>query len=157
MTRSDVSDFPQKAIAKLPFAAAIIALLGLADAIYLTIHHYTAEAVPCGLEFDCGAVLNSSYAEIAGIPLAAFGAAAYLTAIVLALLTAFGNRFTWKMFGMQATMMALVSGYLIYVQYALIKAWCQYCLISAAISFVLFLLFWTSFFIWSPKRISFAD
>lgn len=137
----DANSKPRTTIAKLPAAAAIVALLGLADAVYLTIHHYTAEVVPCGLEFDCGAVLSSSYAEIAGIPLAAFGAAAYFAAFSLALLTAFGNRLTWTLFGIQATMMALVSGYLIYVQYYLIHAWCQYCLISAATSFTLFLLF----------------
>jgi len=155
VTPTDANGSSQKTIAKLPLAAAIVALLGLADAIYLTIHHYTAEAVPCGLEFDCGAVLNSSYAEISGIPLAAFGAAAYFAAFSLALLTAFGNRITWNLFGIQTTMMAAVSGYLIYVQYAFIKAWCQYCLISAAISFTLFLLFWISFLIWRRKPTSY--
>jgi uncharacterized membrane protein len=133
-------------VAKLPITAAIVALLGLADAIYLTIHHYTAEAVPCGLEFDCGAVLGSPYAEIAGVPLAAFGAAAYFAAFSLALFTAFGNQGLWKVFGIQATLMAVVSVYLIYVQYFLIHAWCQYCLVSAAISFTLFLLFIVSIF-----------
>lgn len=137
---------PRSTIAKLPIAAAIVALLGLTDAVYLTIHHYTAEVVPCSVEFDCEAVLNSKYADIAGIPLAVFGAAAYVVALMLALLTAFGKRITWNMFGIQATMMALVSGYLIYVQYAYIHAWCQYCLISAATSFTLFLLFMVSLF-----------
>ena len=135
----------KRRLPKLPIAAAFFALSGLADAIYLTIHHYTAEAVPCGLEFDCGAVLNSKYAEIGGIPLAAFGAAAYLAALSLAILTALGNRLTWNMFGIQATMMAVVSGYLIYVQHYYIHAWCQYCLISAAISFTLFAIFFVSF------------
>ncbi|MBK8465525.1 MAG: vitamin K epoxide reductase family protein [Chloracidobacterium sp.] len=153
MTLTDANEKPRTTIAKLPFAAAIVALLGLADAIYLTIHHYTAEAVPCGLEFDCGAVLNSSYAEIAGVPLAAFGAAAYFAAFSLALLTAFGNRITWNLFGIQATMMAVVSGYLIYVQYAFINAWCQYCLISAGISFTLFLLFWVSALLKTRKAV----
>ena len=134
-------------IAKLPIAAAIVALAGLADAVYLTIHHYTAEAVPCGLEFDCGAVLSSPYSEYAGIPLAAFGAVAYFIAFSLALFTAFGNHGLWKVYGIQATIMALVSGYLIYVQYALIHAWCQYCLVSAATSFTLFLIFIGSIFV----------
>ena len=100
------SDNTKQTIAKLPIAASVVALVGLADAVYLTIHHYTAEAVPCGAEFDCGAVLNSSYAEIAGIPLAAFGAAAYFVAFSLALLTAFGERRMWKFYGVQASLMA---------------------------------------------------
>ena len=148
MTSSGVSaNTAGSTIAKLPIAAAIVALAGLTDAIYLTIHHYTAEAVPCGLEFDCGAVLGSPYAEIAGVPLAAFGAAAYFTAFSLALLTAFGNDVTWRLYGVQATLMAVVSGYLIYVQYFLIHAWCQYCLVSAATSFTLFLLYIASIFV----------
>ena len=144
---------PKATIAILPIAAAIVALVGLTDAVYLTIHHYTAEAVPCGLEFDCEAVLNSRFADIAGIPLAAFGAIGYLTAFSLALLTAFGKRLTWNMFGIQATMMATVSGYLIYVQHYYIHAWCQYCLISAATSFTLFLIFIASL-VFRPSRSS---
>lgn len=142
MTRVDIpSNNARPVVAKLPIAAAIVALVGLTDAVYLTIHHYTAEAVPCGLEFDCGAVLGSAYAEVAGVPLAAFGAAAYFLAFSLALFTAFGNHGLWKIFGVQATLMAVVSAYLIYVQHYLIHAWCQYCLVSAATSFTLFLLY----------------
>lgn len=146
------SDNTKQTIAKLPIAASVVALVGLADAVYLTIHHYTAEAVPCGAEFDCGAVLNSSYAEIAGIPLAAFGAAAYFVAFSLALLTAFGERRMWKFYGVQASLMAAFSAWLIYVQYFFIHAWCQYCLVSAATSFTLFLLFIASIFVATRKQ-----
>ena len=147
MTIPDPVNNAKETIAKLPIAAVIISLIGLTDAIYLTIHHYTAEAVPCGLEFDCGAVLGSSYAEIWGIPLAAFGAAAYFIAFSFALLRAFGDRRMWKLFGIQTTLMAVASGYLIYVQYFLLHAWCQYCLVSAATSFTLFLLYIASIFV----------
>lgn len=138
---------PRCGIAKLPIAAAIVAVAGLADAIYLTIHHYTAVPVPCGLEFDCGTVLSSPYAEIYGIPLAAFGAAAYFVAFSLAVLTAFGDRRIWKLFGIQTTLMAAFSCWLIYVQYFYIHAWCQYCLISAATTFTLFLFYVISIFL----------
>jgi len=138
---------PVARVVKLPLTAAIVALIGLADAVYLTVHHYTAEPVPCGAEFDCGAVLNSSYAEIAGIPLAAFGAAAYFTAFSLALLTVFGRASLWTLFGIQTILMAAFSAWLIYVQYALINAWCQYCLISAATTFTLYLIYLISRFL----------
>jgi uncharacterized membrane protein len=134
-------------IVKLPLAAAIIALIGLADAIYLTVHHYTAAPVPCGADFDCGSVLSSPYAEIGGIPLAAFGAAAYFSAFSLALLAAFGNRALWTLFGAQTILMATVSAWLIYIQYAVIHAWCQYCLVSAFTTFTLYLLFLASRFL----------
>lgn len=129
-----------KAVAKLPLLAAVFAVAGLIEAVYLTIHHYTAEAVPCGEGFDCGAVLSSQYAEIGGIPLAAFGAIAYFLAFSLAILAAFGNRKLWLIFGVQVSLMALTSLYLIYLQAFVIHAFCQYCLISAAITFTLFII-----------------
>lgn len=134
-------------IAKLPLAAAIVALLGLADSIYLTVHHYTAEPVPCSILEGCETVLTSSYAEIGGVPLAALGAAAYFAAFSLALLAAFGDRRMWKLYGVQATIMACVSGFLVYIQGAVIGAFCQFCLLSAVTSLTLFVLFVVSLFI----------
>ncbi|MGE3466460.1 MAG: vitamin K epoxide reductase family protein [Pyrinomonadaceae bacterium] len=131
----------QTSIAKLPLAAAIVSLVGLADSIYLTVHHYTAEPVPCSIIEGCEQVLTSSYAEVAGVPLAAFGAAAYFAAFSLAILTVFGDARTWRLFGVQATIMAGFSFWLIYVQAALIGAFCQFCLLSAISSVVLFILF----------------
>jgi len=137
------------AMPKLPLLAAVVALGGLADAIYLTIHHYTAEPVPCGEAFDCGAVLSSAYAEFGGIPLAVFGAAAYFVAFSLSVLAAFGNRIAWKLFGFQVALMALFTLWLIYLQAFVIKAYCQFCLISAAVTFTLLIIaliskFWRS-------------
>jgi uncharacterized membrane protein len=149
---SDAEFLPEQSankIVKLPLLAALIALVGLADAIYLTIHHYTGEKVPCSISGGCEAVLSSSYAEIGGVPLAIFGEAAYFIAFSLAILAAFGNRLMWKIFGLQATLMALFSVYLLYVQKYEIREFCQYCLLSAATSVTLFLIalisrFWRS-------------
>ncbi len=60
----------ENTVAKLPFLAAVVALGGLADSIYLTIKHFTGEKVPCSIVEGCEQVLTSSYAEIFGIPLA---------------------------------------------------------------------------------------
>ena len=136
----------KRTIAKLAIAAAIVSLIGIVDATYLTIHHYTAEAVPCGAEFDCEMVLTSKWADIGGIPLSIFGLLAYLFAFTLAAISISGKRLTWNIYGIQATIMAIVSVYLIYVQHYYIHAWCQYCLISAATSFTLFLVFLISLF-----------
>lgn len=136
----------QTTIAKLPVAAAIVALAGLADSVYLTVHHYTAEPVPCSILEGCEQVLNSQWSEFAGIPLAAFGAAAYFVAFSLALLTVFGDRRTWRLYGVQATIMAGFSGWLFYVQAALIGAFCQFCLLSAISSVLLFIIFVASIF-----------
>ena len=141
---------PRPTIVVLPLIAAVVALFGLADAIYLTVHHYNAEPVPCGEGFDCGMVLSSPYAEIGGIPLGAFGAAAYFIAFSLALLTAFGRPQLWKIFGIQTILMSAFSCWLIYVQYFYIHAWCQYCLLSAASTFTLYLIYLISTFL-QPK------
>jgi uncharacterized membrane protein len=132
---------PERARPLIPAIASVIAIVGLADSIYLTVHHFTAEPVPCSLIDGCETVLTSQWAEIAGIPLAAFGAAAYFVAFSLALLTAFGDRRMWKLFGAQSATMAAVSLYLVYVQGALIGAFCQFCLLSAFSSILLFVLF----------------
>lgn len=136
----------QTTIAKLPVAAAIVALAGLADSVYLTVHHYTAEPVPCSIIEGCEQVLNSQWAEFGGVPLAAFGAAAYFVAFSLALLTVFGDRRTWRLYGAQATVMAGFSGWLIYIQAAMIGAFCQFCLLSAISSIILFVIFIASVF-----------
>lgn len=124
----------------LSYLAILVALIGLGDAVYLTIHHFTLVPVPCGDAFDCGQVLTSDYAEIAGIPLALFGAIAYFSAFSLATLAAFGNRKMWFLFGVQACLMAAFSLWLLYLQAFVIGAFCQFCLISAATTFVLFII-----------------
>ena len=136
-------------IAKLPLLAAIVALCGLADAIYLVIHHYTFELPPCVEGFDCAAVLTSPYATFGGIPIAIFGSIAYFTAFSLAILTVFGNRLTWRLFGIQVILMALFTSWLVYLQAFVIKAFCQYCMISAGTTFTLLIIalaskFWRS-------------
>ncbi len=128
-------------VAKLPLLAALIALGGVADAVYLTVKHYTGEQVPCSIIAGCEQVLTSSFAEIAGVPLAAFGALAYFAAFSLAVLAAFGNRSMWKIFGVQVTLMAIFTAWLIYLQAFVIHAFCQFCLVSAAITFTLFTIF----------------
>lgn len=124
-----------------PMIAVILALVGLSDSIYLTVHHLTAEPVPCSLVEGCETVLTSAYATIAGIPLAGFGALAYFAAFALALLAAYGNGKAWLVFGLQAAFMALFSAWLIYVQAFYIHAFCQFCLLSAGTSFTLFIIF----------------
>jgi len=122
---------------KLPVAGAIVALAGVADSVYLTVHHLTAEPVPCSLISGCETVLTSTYAEIGGIPLAAFGAVAYFIAFSLALLTAFGNRMTWMLFGVQVALMSIFTVWLLYLQGFVIGAFCQFCLISAITTFTM--------------------
>ena len=139
------------AVAKLPVLAAVVALIGIADAVYLTIKHYTGEKVPCSIVEGCEQVLTSSYAEIAGIPLAAFGALAYFTAFSLAILAAFGNRLMWQIFGVQVALMAIFTIWLVYLQAFVIEAFCQFCLVSAAVTLALLAIFLVSKFVRSKQ------
>jgi uncharacterized membrane protein len=125
----------------LQYAAVVIALAGLADSIYLTIHHYNGEAVPCSITGGCETVLTSIYAEIFGVPLGLYGAAAYFTAFALALLAVYGNALTWKLYGAITAAMFAFSCWLIFVQWHYINAFCQFCLLSALTSTILFIIF----------------
>jgi len=139
-----IANQPANTVAKLPLLAAVVALIGLADAIYLTIHHYTGEKVPCSIVEGCDQVLTSSYAEIAGIPLAIFGAAAYFAAFSLAILAAFGNVRAWTLFGVQVILMFVFTVWLVYLQWFVIEAFCQFCLLSAGTTFLLFVIYFVS-------------
>lgn len=121
---------------RVAIVAVLIACFGLIDSGYLTIKHLQGSYIRCGDE--CSAVLGSRYAEgIAGIPLAGFGAMAYLTVIISGLFAAAGSPFGRRILGIMAIVMALFSVWLIYLQAFVIHAFCKYCLASAAASFTL--------------------
>jgi uncharacterized membrane protein len=126
-------------------AIALLSLLGLGDALYLTIEHVTGQTVRCTIVSGCSEVLSSSYAVVAGFPLAALGAAAYFTVFSLAILAIFGYRIAGKLLMPLTALMVLVSLWLIYLQAFVIRAFCQFCLLSAAITIVLFVI---AFFAW---------
>ena len=117
--------------------AALLSVLGLADAIYLTVEHVTGQSVRCTIVAGCSEVLSSSYAVVAGVPLAAVGGAAYFSVFSLAVLAAFGYRIAGTLLMVMVAAMFLVSLWLIYLQAFVIHAFCQYCLFSAAITFCL--------------------
>lgn len=123
--------------ARLYLIAAILSLVGLADALYLTAQHLAGHSVQCSVTSGCEEVLTSAYATIGGYPLAALGAAAYFAAFSLATLVLFGYGGARKLLFYLVTAMLLVSLFLIYVQAFVLGKWCQYCLLSAAVTFCL--------------------
>ena len=115
-------------------AAVLLSLVGLVDALYLTIEHVTGQSVQCTITSGCSEVLSSSYAVVAGIPLAAVGAAAYFSVFSLATLAAFGYQVAKPLLLLLVGVMFLVSLWLVYLQAFVIREFCQYCLLSAAIT-----------------------
>ena len=117
--------------------AAIVSLAGLADAAYLTVQALTGETLVCGGSPDCFRVLGSSYARVAGMPVAAFGSLAYFGAFSFATFAAFGYERALTFFAIIVWAMFGVTLWLLYVQAFLLHAFCQYCLFSAALVFML--------------------
>ena len=118
-------------------AVAIVAVVGLADATYLTVQALTGETLSCGGSPDCFRVLGSSYARLGGIPVAIFGALAYFMAFTFATFAAFGYARAPKFLVFVAGAMFLTTLWLLYVQAFLLHAYCRYCLFSAALTFLI--------------------
>ena len=118
-------------------AAALIAVAGLTDAVYLTVQALTGETLTCGGSPDCFRVLGSAYARIAGLPVAGFGAAAYFGAFACATFAAFGYRRAPRLFAFVVAGMFAATLWFLGVQAFILHAYCRYCLLSAAATFVL--------------------
>lgn len=116
---------------------AVVALLGLADATYLTVAHLTGDDAVCGSAIGCSTVLGSAYATIRGIPTAAFGTLAYFTVFSLAILAAFGYAWMRGLLMVVVGLMFAASLYFLYLQAFVLHAFCPFCLFSAALTFLL--------------------
>ena len=118
-------------------AVMTFALVGLGDAFYLTVEHLNGHSVRCTVTGGCSAVLGSAYAKIAGIPTAALGVAAYFTVFSCATLALFG--YAWARVGLAVVVapMFVMTCWLVYLQAFVLHAFCQYCLLSAALTLVL--------------------
>src|SRR5256886_16653686 len=115
---------------RIAILAALVGCFGFVDSGYLTIEHLQGSYIRCG--DDCSAVLGSKYAEgVAGVPLAAFGAMAYMAVIVAAVFAARGSTLGRQILAVMATTMALVSLRSLYLQALVIHAFCKYCFRSA--------------------------
>jgi uncharacterized membrane protein len=118
-------------------AVAFLSLVGLADSIYLTIEHVTGQSVRCTIVAGCSEVLGSAYATVRGVPLALIGAGAYFTVFSLATLAAFAYRLAGRLIVPLVGMMFLTTLWLLYLQAFVIHHFCQFCLLSAAVTIAL--------------------
>lgn len=117
-----------------------VSLIGLGDSVYLTVQHLTGRSVRCTVTSTCSKVLSSAYATLGGIPTAAWGAAAYLTVFSLATLVVFGYFGVRRWLSWLVAAMLAATLVLIYLQAFVIRAWCEYCLLSAAVTISLSLI-----------------
>ncbi|HEX7331428.1 MAG TPA: vitamin K epoxide reductase family protein [Pyrinomonadaceae bacterium] len=138
---------------KVYIAAALLSLIGIADALYLTVEHVTGQSVKCTIVSGCSEVLSSPYAVVAGFPLAGIGAVAYFTVFSLATLAAFGYRAAGTLLTPLVTAMFFVSLWLIYLQAFVIREFCQYCLLSAAVTTALLVVVVVGRFVLKPASV----
>ncbi len=115
--------------------AMLLALVGLADALYLTINHLTGQNARCTITGGCGEVLGSAYSSVGGVPVAAIGALAYFTVFSLATLALFGYTRAQMLLSLIVGLMFLTTLWLLFVQAFILHKYCEYCLLSAAITF----------------------
>ncbi|HEY7198525.1 MAG TPA: vitamin K epoxide reductase family protein [Gaiellaceae bacterium] len=106
---------------------ALVALAGIAVAGYLTYVHYQPDALICTSSGGCETVQESSYANLAGIPVALLGLLAYLAVLALV---------AWDSEGARTGVAAIALGaagfavYLVTLQAFVIEAWCIWCLVN---------------------------
>lgn len=118
-------------------AAALLSVLGIAETTYLTATHLAGAHIACGAADTCSKVLGSAYATVRGVPLALIGAIGYFAAFSCATLAAFGYGRAQIGLAIIVVAMFLTSLWLLYLQAFVLHAYCQYCLGSAALIFLL--------------------
>ena len=111
----------------LRLAVAAVAAVGVAVAGYLTYVHYRPAALICTGDGGCETVQESSYAEIAGIPVALLGLLAYLAVLGL---VAWDTELARTLAATIALSAVGFAVYLVVVQAFVIDAWCVWCLVN---------------------------
>jgi uncharacterized membrane protein len=106
---------------------ALVALAGVAVAGYLTYVHYQPDALICTSGGGCETVQESSYAELAGIPVALLGLLGYVAVLVL---VAWDSELARTLAAAIALTAAGFAVYLIVLQAFVIDAWCVWCLVN---------------------------
>lgn len=117
--------------------AAILALVGLADAVYLAVLHLTGQSAVCGASTGCSKVLASKYAQIGPVPVALLGVIGYFTVFGLATFAAFGYLLARKWVAWVVGLLFLGTLWFLYLQAFVLHAFCPFCLASAAVTFIL--------------------
>ncbi len=125
-------------------AIAVLALVGLLMSVYLLLYKlgFYGELV-CGTG-ACEAVQTSEYATLLGLPVAGWGVAWYAAVFALAFLSVqpAHQEATWpaKLILILAVGGVAFSGYLTYLELFVINAICRWCVASAAVTLLIFIL-----------------
>lgn len=120
-----------------------LTIIGLLVSIYMTIYKVTNNESMCIGSSGCSEVNASRYSEINRIPVAVLGVIGYAAILALLFLEQqpgiFQQNGTMMFFGISLPGF-LFTLYLIYLEVALIKAYCPFCLASQAVMIVIFII-----------------
>jgi uncharacterized membrane protein len=136
-------DHGDKSAAALLWASGILAVLGTLDSIYLLIYKLTGNPHMCLGNGGCHDVNFSPYSMIYGIPVSVFGMAAYLAILCILFLEGRLKIATENgplaIFGITLGGVAFTA-YLTYLELYIIHAICPFCVASAVVIILLFIL-----------------
>lgn len=123
---------------------AILSLLGLLVSAYLTLYKLGYLGVIQCTTGGCETVQSSQYSMFFGFPVALWGVGAYALLLMLSLRglkpeRAGDRRIALGIFGVAAVGLAF-SAWLTYLEAMVIHAWCQWCVVSAVLITLIFLL-----------------
>ena len=128
---------------RLWWMSVVVSGLGLADALYLSWLKLAHQTAICSTIGDCETVNNSVYSEMGGIPVAWLGAGIYLFILSVLFFERrtgfFQNHGQEIVFGV-TLLGVLYSAWLTYIEIAILKAICPFCVISAIALLVLLVL-----------------
>lgn len=117
----------------------ILGGIGLVDASYLSVRHFSVTPGACLLGEGCNNVLASVYSTFHGIPVALFGVAYYFGIVLLASLALYTKNPRWMLAAGTLTLAGLfASAWFVYVQLFVLHEICAYCMASATTSTLLF-------------------
>jgi uncharacterized membrane protein len=134
---------------------AALAMIGVFIAAYLTVYKfgYIGTLICTGDAHGCETVQTSRWSRLMGLPVAAWGIGYYLSVLVLALV---GTQDRYAESRGMATLLlvltawgALFSSWLTYLEAGPIGAWCQWCIGSATVAALLFIV---AFLDWKATR-----
>lgn len=124
-------------------ASIALVVVGLLVSIYMTIYKVTSNNAMCLGSGDCSTVNASKYSEVNNIPVAVFGVIGYLAILAVHYFENrdrfFKQNSTLMIFGMALTGF-IFTVWLIYVEVALLKAICPFCVTSQAAMTIIFII-----------------
>ena len=123
------------------WALVALALIGFTDSAFLLAKRVSGAPIPCFITSGCDTVSKSPYSILFGVPLAAWGVIFYLGIGFLTLLYVDTKSLVVaKLIPVATALGFLSSAYFVYIQKFKIGAFCVYCILSALVSTLLFVL-----------------